>query len=277
MYDISDIKNYILFLRTTCGLSVSLHPIMNEALITSSDLIMFNVHDNPYCIYVKSFPQAALHCVACQKKVFARCAEGSFCGRCFAGVREYVYPISNGAHPVGFVSVSGYRSADQESCLQAVSQKYGMPADKLHSMYCSLSADMPDKKNVDTLIMPLCSMLELAYMKSGDDDEVAWQDPLEPILRYIKRHYTQNITIDDICREFDCSRSYISHHFKQSVGQSFREYLTDVRIANAKLLLRYSKLDIAEIALTVGFRDYTYFSNTFKKKTGSSPSAYRKK
>ena len=69
MYNVSDIKNYIVFLKTSCGLYVTLHPTSNESLILPSELITFNIHDNPYCIYVKSFPQAHKHCVDCQQKI----------------------------------------------------------------------------------------------------------------------------------------------------------------------------------------------------------------
>lgn len=276
MYDISDIKNYILFLKTSCGLSVTLHPLIHENLITSSELIMFNIHDNPYCVYVKSFPNANDHCIVRQKKILDKCAEGSFCGKCFSGVYEYVYPISNGTTQVGFISVSGYRSGNSESYIQLTSEKYHIPYDKLRNMYLALNSDIPEKKKVDTMIIPLCNMLELAYIKSGNDN-LEKENTIDYILRYVKLHQTQNITIDDICREFGYSRSYVSHNFKKHVGQSFREYLTDLRLANAKLLLRYSKLDVADISISIGFTDYTYFSNVFKKKMGISPSEYRKK
>ena len=106
MYNVTSIKNYILFLKKQCGLMITLHPIKEEPLIFSSELINFNLHDNPYCIYIKSFPHVYHHCIERQNKVFDKCKGGSFCGCCFSGCMEFVYPISNGNETVGFISVN---------------------------------------------------------------------------------------------------------------------------------------------------------------------------
>ena len=259
----------------SCGLSVTLHPAKPEALITSSDLILFNIHENPYCVYVKSFRESHSYCINRQYRILRKCKNGSFCGSCYAGVREYIYPINNGLENIGFICVSGYKSANHESYLHRTSEKFNIPIDNLYSMYQSLSCDMPSKNEIDTLIIPLCNMLELAYRKAiaeeTDNNLITTQ-----IIRFVKLHYTQGITIDDICRELGYSRSYVSHHFKRNTGKSFREYIIDLRINYAKSLLQYSKLSVTDISLSAGFCDSTYFSNTFKKITGISPSAYRK-
>ena len=276
MYDTKDIKNYILYLRSECGLSLTLHPYGNESLISLSDLITFNIHDNPYCVYIKTFERAQKHCIERQSKVRGRCREGSFCGRCFAGVSEYVYPISNGHETVGFISVSGYRTENADSFIKRTAQTYHIPEERLCEAYQSLKVEMPPKEYIDTLVQPLCSMLELAYLRT---EGVATHEEgmMGKILRYVKRYHTQNITLEDICKEFACSRSSISHSVKRSTGKSFREYLCELRIEDAKTLLRYSSLSVTEIALSVGFCDSTYFASVFKRCVGVSPSEYRKR
>ena len=276
MYNVKNIKNYILFLKHECNLHITLHPHGNESVITSSELITFNIHDNPYCVFVKSFDGVWQHCVERQDKVREKCKSGSFCGSCFAGVREYVYPLWHKNELLGFISVSGYKSENSESYMQRLSKKYHVPQKALSTAYSSLKQDLPSKKCIDTLILPLCNMLELAYIKT-ENNPIAATDPITDILQYIKRYHSQRITLDDICKHFGCSRSYVSHLFKKSVGKGFREYLTELRIEDAKSLLEYSNLTVTEIALSVGFGDSTYFSNVFKNKIGISPSAYRKK
>ena len=275
MSNISDIKNYILFLKSRCGLMITLHPYAKENLITSSELISFNIHESPYCIYVKSHPAAQKHCIERQCKVFDRCKDGSFCGRCYAGVTEYVYPISNGHEAVGFISVSGYRSEGADSFIFRCAEKYSIDRAALSKLYSSLSDTLPKKEEVDTLIMPLCNMLELAYIKS-EDSAAAEESFVSRVLAYIKRNHTADITLDEVCRHFSCSHSHLSHTFKKSVGTSFREYLTHLRIEDAKALLSYSRLSVTEIALSVGFSDSNYFSSVFKKSVGKSPLAYRR-
>lgn len=275
MCDITDIKNYILFLKRECGLLVTLHPLKKEQLILSSELMTFNIHENPYCIYIKSFPNAHRHCIERQKRIVEKCREGSFCGTCFAGVKEYVYPITNGKEILGFISVSGYRGDNVESYINATAKKYVILQDSLSKAALNLKRDMPSKERIDTLIVPLSNMLELAYIRSEGNAKNE-ESLIDSVIRYIKQHHTQSITLEDVCGHFVFSRSHISHMFKTHTGRSFREYLTDIRVEDAKSLLRYSRLSMTEIAFSVGFRDYTYFSNVFKKCVGVSPSAYRK-
>lgn len=275
MYNCTDIKKYILFLKTKHGLSVTLHPIAKETLILTSDLMTFNIHDNPYCVYVKTFPNAQKHCVERQHKILEKCRGGAFCGCCFAGVFEFVYPISNGNETVGFISVSGYGNENSSSYINAASQKYCIPKKKLSEVYESLNKSIPSKEEIDTLLIPLCNMLELAYIKSTKT-ETNEKRPIDSVIRYIKKNYTQPITLSDVCEKLHYSRSYVSHIFKQHTGRSFRQYLTEIRLEAAKTLLQYSGLSITEIAFSVGFEDSTYFASIFKKHYGLSPSAYRK-
>lgn len=276
MYNVENIKNYILFLKREFGLCISLHPYENESVITSSALINFNIHDNPYCVFIKSFDGVWQHCIERQDKVRKKCKEGAFCGACFAGVWEFVYPIKHGDAHFGFISVSGYKSDKAESYISRSAKKYNIPEEKLAVAYSSLKCETPKKEWVDTLIFPLCNMLELAYIKT-EVNVIANNDPIEDVLKYIKRNHAQKIALEDICKHFGYSRSYVSHVFKKRIGQSFREYLTRLRLEDAKSLLKYSNLTVTEIALSIGFGDSTYFSNVFKANVGISPSAYRKK
>lgn len=276
MYDVKDIKNYILYLKRECGLYITLHPHVDESLITMSELINFNIHEHPYCIYIKTFDNAYRHCIERQKKVREKCREGSFCGKCFAGVWEFVYPIKRNDQLLGFISVSGYQTENAKSFIVETSRTYHIPQTNLEETYSFLKKEIPDKKWVDTLVMPLCNMLELAYIKN-DVDALDENNVINCVLRYMKRYYPQNITLEMICEHFGCSRSYLSHNFKKNIGQSFRECLTDLRLNNAESLLKYSELSITEIAYSVGFSESAYFSNVFKKKYGISPMTYRKK
>lgn len=274
MNNIAEIRNYILFLKNNCKLEVTLHPYGNEHLISDSELISFNIHENPYCVYIKTFPNAFNHCVTRQRKVLERCRLGSFCGTCYAGVCEYVYPICNGDSQVGFISVSGYKNSDYTSYINRCSSEFSIPQKSLRKNVSSLKDTMPSKELIDTLIAPLLRMLELSYIKSSD---IKSQEGItDKITRYINQHYAETIKIDLICKVFSCSRSYVCHTFKKETGHTVHEHLMSVRLRSAKFLLTYSDLNVSEIAYAVGFNDSNYFSNTFKNVVGVSPRAYRK-
>ena len=274
MSTIEEIKNYILYLKTQCSLSISLHPLEKENLILPSELITFNIHENSYCIYVKTHSHAQNYCAKRQKRVLEKCRDGSFCGVCHAGVREYVYPIRQGHRLIGFISVGGYQCEESHSYLQRTAERFSIPEEQLFATYKALKKDLPDKKQIDILLYPLCAMLELAYLKNDTHEEQ--EDLIDRVIRYLRLYHTQSITLEEICRHFCCSRSHISHLFKSRIGKSIREFLTDLRIEDAKALLAHSELNVTEIAYSVGFSDSNYFSNVFKSRVGISPLAYRR-
>lgn len=262
MNDIEGIKNYILFLKREMGLYVSLHPSGDETLITMSELMVFNIHEHPYCVLVKTKGGTWHRCLERQRGLRERCREGAFCDCCYAGVSELVYPIRRGEEVTGFLSVSGYRGAVP-------------PPAALAEAAATLRAEMPSRGWVDTLVVPLLRMLELAYLRAETRKPPA-PDLMEEILQYVKRHHREDLTLSEVSRQFGCSRSYISHRFSLRAGCSFREYLTSLRLEDAMALLRYSDLTVTEIALAVGFGDSTYFSSVFRRRVGVSPSAYRR-
>lgn len=275
MNDIFAIKNYILFLKKECNLSVTLHSY-NSNLILKKDLLIFNIHENPYCIYVKSCNAAHNHCIKKQAKIVEKCKNGPFVGTCWAGVQEYVYPVMHDKSVVGFICVSGFSDKKEQEYLLSVAKKYDLTYPLLQTTYTSLKKEMPDKAYVDTLIYPLCNMLELAHIKAEQHIQKDNDTFIRQIIYYIKKNYTKNITSELLCQEFHCSRSHLSKIFNTEMKTTLPEYITKLRIESAKNLLEYSKLDICDIALSVGFNQSYYFTAIFKKHTGVLPSIYRK-
>lgn len=274
MDGVQTIRNYILFLKGNCRLDISLHPMADDNVITPTDLISFKIHDNPYCTYLKSCNKARQHCVCKQQQVFEQSKCGSFCGVCHAGVKEYVYPIKDGHNTLGFLSVSGYQTEKSAEYFDRISEKYELSRELLEKNYYALKPDMPPKAYVDTLIEPICRMLELAYLKAKSSP-ASEPNFNQQLLQYLRLHHTEDITYQDICAQFPYSRSYISHHFKQENGLSLREYLNMLRMEDAKALLVYSELTITEISVAVGFNESSYFSRVFKEYYGMSPQKYR--
>lgn len=94
--------------------------------------------------------------------------------------------------------------------------------------------------------------------------------------RYIDEHFNdQDICLHSVAEEVNVSPNHFSAVFSQECGVSFIEYLTSVRIEQAKKLLLQSEMRIADIAYEAGFNDPHYFSFMFKKNTGLAPKEYR--
>jgi two-component system, response regulator YesN len=93
---------------------------------------------------------------------------------------------------------------------------------------------------------------------------------------YTRDHFHDcDITINKICKYLHISPGYFSMIFKKEEKITYLNYLVHMRMEAAKELLRTTELKSFEIAERVGFSDANYFSNSFKKNFGISPSEYR--
>ncbi|MDO4298211.1 MAG: AraC family transcriptional regulator [Lachnospiraceae bacterium] len=114
------------------------------------------------------------------------------------------------------------------------------------------------------------------FLKRDDGEKQELSKPVRDILLFIQNHYAEDITLDQIARTVELSRTYVSGLFKKELGVNLTNYITNYRIEKAKELLRETNLKSYEIAEKVGFLDESYFSRSFKKVTGMSPNAYKR-
>lgn len=101
-------------------------------------------------------------------------------------------------------------------------------------------------------------------------------DYLQKALEYIHRHFTEDITVNDVCSHLNVSRSWLFRIFSTLIGESPSNYITAQRLALACSFLRDTQMNISEIADRVGYADSLYFSRIFKKHVGFSPREYRR-
>lgn len=99
---------------------------------------------------------------------------------------------------------------------------------------------------------------------------------LQQIKEYLDAHYTERITLDDLSERFFINKFYMTRVFKEQFGQSVTNYLVQLRVTQAKRLLRFSDHNIEAIAQECGLSDANYFSRLFKKVEGMSPGEYRR-
>ena len=94
-------------------------------------------------------------------------------------------------------------------------------------------------------------------------------------LAFIHQNYDRTFSLQEITQAVGVSKSYFSQIFRDEMGLSLWDYLNRFRVQKARELLRATSLPITEIALRVGFDDFSYFGRVFSKQCGCSPRAYR--
>ncbi|SEV92469.1 response regulator transcription factor [[Clostridium] fimetarium] len=100
-------------------------------------------------------------------------------------------------------------------------------------------------------------------------------DVIEKAKVYINEKFNKAISLDDVSREVDISPYYFSKIFKEETGVNFIDYITKIRIDKAKELLLYSDLSMKVICCKIGYSDPNYFSRSFKKIVGVTPTEYK--
>lgn len=129
-------------------------------------------------------------------------------------------------------------------------------------------------------IMEILFLLENVYAEndiSKDNVHGEVDDELYSVLLYIINNYDKKITIPSLTKEFNINRTTLSEKFTNAFGESIISYVNKLRINMASIILRDTKIPIAEIMERVGFSDNTHFLRTFKKYMGISPKEYRDK
>lgn len=98
---------------------------------------------------------------------------------------------------------------------------------------------------------------------------------IDRCMSLFQTRYKENLSLAAIALELEITPNYLSHLFKQELGVTFLDALTEVRMIKAKKLLKSSMLRNYEIAEQIGFNSPEYFAKVFKRYTGISPSDYR--
>ena len=111
------------------------------------------------------------------------------------------------------------------------------------------------------------------YMENSRERE---RKPILETLSYIKNHYGEKLSLEDISEQMGFNMNYFSELFKKETGKTFTVYVSEVRMEEAKKMLRDTNMAVYEIAGKVGYKDPKFFSQQFAKTVGLKPAEYRK-
>ena len=100
---------------------------------------------------------------------------------------------------------------------------------------------------------------------------------IDNAILYIREHFKENISFEDIQKTTDYSKSHFARLFKETLGMNVTEYLNKFRIEKSCLDLIYTDKNITEIAMENGFNNIQYFSRVFKQFMDCTPKQYQRK
>lgn len=120
------------------------------------------------------------------------------------------------------------------------------------------------------------SVIQLLMNAPGKREDIR-NYTIKRALNYIKSHYKEGITLEEVADHLDITPEYLCTLFNKEIGMNFSVFLRDFRLSHAKRLLKGTNMKIYEIAAEVGYSDPKYFIRVFKENIGIPPGEFREK
>lgn len=231
-----------------------------------------------FCELMKKNPLAASRCRASDTRAFASCQKNRqlHVYRCHAGLVEATLPLTENGAILGYVmfgqitneqSRALFRTHVLESC-----REYAVPPAELRQAIKEIQYKSPEHILAASRILETCTYyMILKEMIAPKKDRI-----LTEANNYIDEHLSEDIDIHDLCRTLKISRTKLYEIYSANGQEGIGRHIRLKRLEKARQLLKTTDLPIAQIASSVGFADYNYFSRVYKKYYGKSPGTYRK-
>ncbi|MBM7599192.1 two-component system response regulator YesN [Virgibacillus halotolerans] len=175
------------------------------------------------------------------------------------------------------IIISGYSEFDyaRQAISLGVNEYLLKPIDfsKLNQVICKLilKIEVKDKANVHEESLGVYS--ELLNVDFYERD-INRSKLVFDILTYIQSNFSRKITLNDLSEQYSLSTVYLNNKFKEETNYTINDFLNRYRILKAIEMLKRDDMLIYEIAELVGFQNYKYFSQVFKKYVGASPTLF---
>ena len=144
----------------------------------------------------------------------------------------------------------------------------------MENLLWMLLHDSPNRRNINqttmgVLFLHLLDYTERLVYEDDSDDEAVVQ-----VLKYIEDHYSDG-SLSECAELLHYDFYWLSREIKKQTGKNYTDLVQEKRMAQASFLLRTSKMNVADIAFSVGYENVSYFHRLFGKTFGMSPKKYR--
>ena len=185
--------------------------------------------------------------------------------------------------PMEVLKQLGFLSDNNTVSIYDAFNVYNLCAELLSHTAMQASTPLPSFSSVFQMTEAYSSFSEMVRILSNHlqrcqnvvNLDMVHNKTFREILEYISQHFTQPISLQDLCQDYCINASYLSQLFKKELGVTFTAYITRLRMDHAKELLSTTNLRISEISEQVGYDYYFNFTKLFKKETGLTPKQYR--
>lgn len=129
----------------------------------------------------------------------------------------------------------------------------------------------------DAISSALLKQILCLLVQERSNQQPELPEIVRKVLSYLQQNYDRDVNNDQISAEFGYHSFYLNRMFKKCTGMTLHQALIGERIRVAKRMLLHSGVSVQAVALECGFSDRSQFCTTFRKHTGFTPAAYRKR
>lgn len=180
---------------------------------------------------------------------------------------------------IGFYSKSRYFVESISQALQCAAlfcYAYRTVFADMRNQYLELERFCEDYIPVENKILDMRCFRKAWVPEQEDMDQWSMAQAVRKAKGYIDEHFRETITRESLSEALHFSAGHLAKSFKKEIGISLGSYIIEKRMEQARSLLREGRLPVTEVALSVGYDNFSYFSRLFKSKTGMSPKEYQR-
>ncbi len=272
-------QDYARAFTDATGLPVALRPVESWQLPHHQ-----HRGENPFCAALATKSRACAACLQVQEKLAQGARHEAQSVTCEVGLSDTAVPVRLGDQLVAFLHTGQiFRKKPTAAQFVRVTKllgEWGVAADpaKLKEDYFSTRVLAPKEHEA---VVKLLSIFAQHLSLLSNQIVVRQQNAEPPVIarakEFIRQNQREDITLSQVARAVNTSTFYFCKLFKKHTGLHFTDFVSRLRIENAKNLLLNPNLRISEIAYEVGFQSLTHFNRVFKRIAGQSPTGYRSK
>lgn len=245
---------------------------------TYTELVSYPSDKTTFCNTMKKIPSFCQNCAISDRNSFekAKITKKLTVFTCHAGLTEAAVPVMKNDKIIGYLMFG-----------QITNEKN---KDIFFQHMREICSSYETNNNIDKLIRKIkyrnqkqiqsaAKILEActSYIQYKEMVYLSKKHLMDSIEEYIDNHISEDICVDNLCKEFKLSRRSLYTHTKQYINGGIATFIRQKKLNHAKHLLRTTDMKIADVASASGFSDYNYFLRIFKKHFGISPKQFTKK
>jgi AraC-like DNA-binding protein/ligand-binding sensor protein len=239
-------------------------------------------HENPFCALMAKSSRSCAACLETQADAHAHADAGPRTVTCFAGLCETSVPLRVGQDLAGLLQTGEImmkkptRTGFNRVAMKLI--EWGVDIDLEEAEAAYMKSPILSKTRYEAVVRLLTifgqhlSILAHQIMLQHEQSE---PPNIARARQYIAEHHGDTLTLDAVAHAVNMSSYYFCKMFKKATGMNFTDYLSRMRVENARELLLNPNARVSEVAFESGFQSITNFNRTFKRLVGRSPTQYR--